>query len=233
LKANYCGDRFCIPCCRARSNRARRKLHALCAGHSPLFATFTLRASSRPLADLLDHLIASFAKLRRHKIWADNVTAGAYVIEVKRGTGSGFWHPHIHVLALGRFMPQAALSDAWREASDGSFIVDVQRVRDDDRAVGYVGKYIAKGWSAEIARDPDSLVECILAMRGRRLLATFGEWHGMEPDVDDDGPNDWVRVGRLTSIHAAARRGEPWAVGIFRSLNWQPEEAPAPPAPDG
>lgn len=229
LKANYCGDRFCVPCCRARSNRARRKLHKLCSGHSPLFLTFTLRASSAPLSDLISKLIESFAKLRRHKLWSERVTAGAYVIEVKRGTGSGAWHPHIHVLALGRFMPQAELSDAWKEASGGSFIVDVQRVSADDRAVGYVGKYIAKGWTAEVARDHDSLVECVAAMRGRRMLSTFGEWHGLEPDVDEDGPDDWHTVGRLVSIHYAAQRSEPWAVGVLRSLKWNPDESAPPP----
>jgi hypothetical protein len=218
VRANYCGDRFCVPCSRARSHKARGKLHALCEGHSPLFITLTLRASAEPLNDLLDHLLKSFAKLRRHVLWKHAVSAGAYVIEVKKGAGSNRWHPHIHVLAIGGFIPQVRLSEAWNEASGGSFVVDVQRVWEDDRAVGYVGKYVSKGWSAEVARDPDSLIECILAMRGRRLLGTFGKWRNVDLEGDDHGPDDWVRVGRLVSVHEAYQRGELWARGVVRSL---------------
>jgi len=227
LKGNYCGDRFCIPCTRARSHRCRTKLAALCRRQSPLFITLTLRGNGEPLAALLTKLLRSFAKLRRHVLWKHAVKAGAYVIEIKRGAGSGHWHPHIHALCIGGFMSQRALSDAWNDASEGSYVVDIQRVWQDDRAVGYVGKYVSKGWSAEVARDPDSLLECVLALRGRRLLGTFGDWRGVELDGEDDGPGDWVKVGRLDSVVRDFNAGLPWAVGVIRSLGVDPQERTA------
>ena len=224
LKANYCGDRFCVPCCRARAARARAKLQSLVKGHQPLFITLTIASGKRSLIDALNHLLKSFAKLRRSKLWTGSVTAGAYVIEIKRGSGKGQWHPHIHALCIGCFMPQRELSDAWKQSTGDSFIVDVQRVRQDEKAVGYLGKYITKGWSAEVTRDHDSLVECIIALRGRRLLGTFGEWRNVDLERQDDGLEDWTRVGRLGDIIRAANAGQSWALGVMRSIEQTPLE---------
>lgn len=232
LKANYCGDRFCVPCCSARSARARRHLAGLCKGECPLFMTFTLQASDLPLSALITQLIESFSALRRHRLWSDAIRAGAYVIEVKKGKNSGRWHPHLHVLALGSFIAQRQLSDAWRAVSGGSYVVDIQRVRQSEEAVGYVGKYVAKGWSREVVQDHDSLVECMLAMRGRRLLGTFGSWRGMDPDGDDGGERDWVSLGRIAYIWGEAKRGVVWARGVMSSLRYGEESLAENPAPD-
>lgn len=217
-RGNYCGDRFCVPCCGGRAARARKKLVKLCSGTRPTFGTLTLKASGRGLQESLDHLLKSFARLRRHVAWSSRVKAGVYVIEIKRGSGSRQWHPHIHFLTLSDFIPQAELSYAWQVATGDSFIVDLSKVREDDLGITYVGKYLSKGWSKSVGEDHDSLVECILALRGRRLLGSFGSWRGLGLESDDIAPDDWVRIGRLVNIVAAAHVGEVWAVGVLTSL---------------
>ncbi len=217
-RADYCGDRFCVPCMRSRGFHVRRKLTALIGDAKPLFMTFTLKATEAVLNDCINHLGESFTRLRDCKLWRRAVTGGAGVTEVKRGSGSGLWHVHLHVVAVGSYMLKADLREAWKVASRGSFIVDIQRVEDGARAVDYAGKYVTKGWSHEVADDHDSLVECVLACRGRRLLCTFGTWFNAGMETPEPGPNDWVRIGRLESVLRAAGRGEPWAVGVVTSL---------------
>lgn len=218
LRANYCGDRFCVPCCRARAVKLQSLLAELLGRETPLFITLTLRNSDTPLPKLVSKLLASFRRLRQTELWKQHVRGGVAVMEIKKGAGGFGWHPHLHIIALGGYMPQALLSDAWRKSSGGSFVVDVQRARRQDDATSYACKYASKGWTAEVARDPDALDECITALRGRRLLTFFGDWHGRDVDDHDAEPIDWRRVGRLDNVLDAAERGERWAVGIARQI---------------
>ena len=224
VKANYCGDRFCVPCCRARAIKFQAKLGQLIGDETPLFITLTLRNSREPLAKLITHLLESFRRLRQTRLWRKLVRAGVGVIEIKKGSGGFGWHPHLHVIALGSYVPQAELSDAWKRSTGGSFIVDVQRAKRTKDAAHYATKYVSKGWTAEVARDHDALCECIVAMRGRRLLVSFGEWYGLDIDAEEDGPDDWGRIGTLDFIFNRFRAGEQWAVGVLRSLGVMPAE---------
>lgn len=233
LRANYCGDRFCIPCARARSKRLERAIVSKLAGLIPLFMTLTLQANDNLLVDCLNHLQESFRRLRQQRLWTDNVKGGVAVVEIKRGAGSGKWHVHLHVLAESRSIDARLLSDAWRLASRGSFIVDVSRVRRFDQGIGYVAKYAGKGWTAEVVRDRDSLIECVCALRGRRLLIVFGGWSKLESYADVPDPGDWRRIARLNRVCDEFTRGEAWAVGVMRALHSDHLElALAPPAPE-
>lgn len=218
VRANFCGDRFCVPCCRARAAKARAKLVTACEGRRPLFITLPIRSKPQSLNDALDHLLKSFEKLRRCRLWKKHVEGGAYVVELKRGERSGEWHPHIHAVCVGSFMPQADLSAAWHRATGDSFIVDISRARDDKRAVGYISKYITKGWSDEILKVFDDVVECICALRGRRLLGTWGCFRRLDLGDQLLDSGRWIKVGRLSAIVVAAHAGEEWARGVFRSL---------------
>lgn len=219
ILGSYCGDRFCLPCAKARSKKIERALAARCASISPLFMTLTLRSTDDLLSDTLDHLLESFRRLRQTKLWRKSVKGGVGVIEIKVGSGSGKWHVHLHVLAESRFIDAYQLSENWKKATGGSFIVDVQRVSHNSRSVGYVAKYASKGWTAEVIRDHDRLIECVCALRGRRLLVTFGGWGKLDFDSEAPDPGDWRRVGRLCDILDAARRGESWALGLHRALS--------------
>lgn len=218
LRANYCGDRFCVPCCTARSHEFKRRLTSWVGTARLRFITLTLRGDERPLCERLTHLLRAFLKLRRSRLWSDKVAGGVYVVEITRGAAGNFWHVHLHVLCIGSYIDGDELKDAWRRASGGSFVTDVREVKDKDRGVGYVAKYASKGFDRSVLQDPDSLCECILALRGRRLFGTFGEWRNCRLEDPDSGPADWTRVDRLVNVLAAADQGEPWARGILIAL---------------
>ena len=116
-----------------------------------------------------------------------------------------------------------------------SFVVDVRAVSDVRGGASYVAKYAAKGWSREVSADHDSLIECMTALRGRRLISCVGSWRGIDKRDATADVDDWTRVGRLDEVIESAGRQEAWAVGVLRSLNASAAEIQAAgvPAEDG
>lgn len=232
-RANYCGDRWCLPCARARAVKVRAKLDKLLDGQRPLLITLTVRNKPGALTDRLDHLLSSFRRLRQQKIWKSAVDAGAAFVEIKKGAGSGEWHPHLHVIATGRFIDAKRLSEAWERATGDSYRISIERARDPEAGGTYAAKYATKGWTSEVTRDLDSCVECILALRGRRLCITFGAWVGANVEDESEVATDWRRVGRLDHVYERFLAGEAWAAGVMLSLNNGCEErCILPPAPE-
>jgi hypothetical protein len=220
VRANYCGDRFCLPCSTSRSKKVKEELVALCKGQTVRFATFTLRASEDSLQTVLDHLLASFKRLRRQKIWLKSVRAGTAVVEITRGKNGTHWHVHLHALLIGTWLDQRALSAGWELASNGSTIVDIRVVRDAEIGVGYVAKYAGKGWSSQVLSNPEWLLECVISLRGRRLLIDFGDWYARDEQLCKVRHFDWKRVGRLDLIYADAIAKKPWATLLLGALGF-------------
>jgi hypothetical protein len=218
---------------RARAGRVRRIVERLVGDAIPLLITLTVRNVPGTLTERLNHLLASFRRLRQSVAWKECIKAGAAFVEVKLGAGSGLWHPHLHIVAIGKYLPHEKLSAAWLKATGDSHRVKIERARSPADAGNYACKYATKGWTAEVTRDHDALVECTLSLRGRRLCTTFGSWHGTDVDDDMEIVTDWKRVGRLDFVHSEFLRGEEWARGVMLSLMGGDEErAMLPPAPE-
>lgn len=62
---------------------------------------------------------------------------------------------HIHMMQRGDFIPQAQLSDMWKVytaksyGGQGSFIVDIRFIQDNQNVKGYILKYLKKSWDSE------------------------------------------------------------------------------------
>lgn len=218
VKAFHCGDRFCLPCAQTRAVKVKENLMKWTENEKVQFDTFTLRASDDTLATMLTRIIRCFSKVRESVLWRVGVKAGAYVVEIKLGEGSGKWHVHLHVLTIGKGVVQRELRKEWERVTGDSFIVDVQDLSHREEGVRYVAKYATKGWTQEVLQHPDALRECVIALRGRRLLGTFGEWRGRKLEGDDGAERDWRMVGSVRHVFAEALRGERWAIGVWRSL---------------
>lgn len=230
VRSNRCHDRFCLPCGQERSRVIAHNVHERLDAKRARFVTLTIRASTESLKDLLDLLYKSFTKLRRTCLWSQTQTGGVAFLEVKWCEGTQRWHPHLHILTEGKYIAKQALSNAWRKATDGSFIVDVKKITSADRAVGYVVKYASKPHDHSMLRNPERLDEAVLALKGRRLCLTFGTWRGVKlTDVPELGT--WTPVAPLSRLIVQARSGEPAARAILDSLpsTTLPNECRAPP----
>lgn len=226
IKASYCGDRFCLPCANARARRVSEHFEKLAEGGSVLKIELTLRHEGGSLLDALRRLYAGFEKLRKSDGWKRAIRGGVAFVEIKRGANSGEWHPHLHVVCVGSYFEQKALSAAWQKATGASYVVWIRRAEQESGAVRYACKYAGKGWDHGCSKDHGSLVECIVALRGRRLFLTFGTWYGISVQRPSGGdPTAWRNVCRLSRLCRATARGESWALRIMSELGHAAEEA--------
>lgn len=204
VRCHRCHDRWCVPCQRSRAQTVAARLRAF-IGRNPRVRLVTLTTRHMPgdrLAELLARLRDGFRVLRRRPFWRDNVRGGVAVVEVTHGQHG--WHPHLHLIALGSYFPQAELSAQWQSIT-GSHVVDVRVVRSD--TVGaYITKYLTKPAKPSVYRDPELLAEAVVALKGSRMVQTFGvvKAADLEPEDDEGEAADdtltWIPLGRLDYV---------------------------------
>lgn len=164
----------------------------------PYLVTLTVK-DGPDLAERFKHLHKSQRELwmRKHRgrgSVLDGVEGAVWSYEVKRGQGSGLWHPHLHMIALAESMPDAAqLAQEWHDITGDSFIVDVRPISQDDPVSGFIEvfKYAVKFSDQE----PADTVHAWQTLRGKRLLASSGCFRGV--DVPDDLTDDASDVAGL------------------------------------
>ena len=163
----------------------------------PYLVTFTVK-DGPDLVERFEHLSGSlrgyYAQRRKAlplntkntPVEANKAIGGVGSYEVKKGSGSGEWHPHSHWIWLCPSAPsKAQIQQEWHERTGDSFIVDVTPFHGGDIASGFleVFKYALK-YSTMTHADN---WEAFLALRGRRLVSSFGVFRGVEvPEQDTD-----------------------------------------------
>jgi hypothetical protein len=171
---DLCHDRFCEPCQNARSRFIREGLKSQLTADCYRFLTLTLRHTDQPLRDQLTFLYQSFRRLRASRLWRSVVDGGIAFLELTRNVDAGQWHPHLHCILSGKFIPAAELSAKWKKATGGSHVVDIRMVRDKMQVATYVAKYATKAYTHKDHYPNECLIEAIEALRGRRTVVTFG-----------------------------------------------------------
>lgn len=157
----------------------------------PFLVTLTVK-DGPDLRERFDHLHTAQRELWKRKQRGrgsslDFVQGAVWSYEVKRGSGSGLWHPHLHMIALAEHPPCAQeLAAEWHQITGDSFQVDVRPISQEDPASGFVEvfKYAVKFSD----QDPADTVHAFQALRGKRLLASAGVFRGVpEPEglLDD------------------------------------------------
>lgn len=172
-----CRSRVCPRCSVMRSKECEARVRELLRWTDDVrLITLTVRSTDETLRVQIERLKASWAKLRRHQLWRSRTTGGVAVMEVTWNQKRGQWHPHLHVIADGRYIRQADLSSAW-EAASGSPVVDIRRVPSREALVKYVAKYVTKSQDPS-ALPPDCIAEWAASVHGMRMLQSFGSLHG-------------------------------------------------------
>lgn len=160
----------------------------------PFLVTLTVK-DGPDLAERFKHLHKAQRELwmRKHRGRGsafDGVEAAVWSYEVKRGRGSGLWHPHLHMVAMAAEQPDAQqLACEWRNITGDSFIVDVRPIDEADPASGFleVFKYALKFSDME----PADTWQAFQVLKGRRLVGSAGLFRGIEiPEQLTDEPLD-------------------------------------------
>lgn len=149
----------------------------------PFLVTLTVK-DGPDLLERFQHLHKAQRELWKRKqrgrgSCLDGVEGAVWSYEVKRGSGSGQWHPHLHMIALAENQPdQEELASEWHNITGDSFVVDVRPISPDDPVSGFIEvfKYAVKFSEQE----PSDTVAAFLTLRGKRLLASAGCFRGVE-----------------------------------------------------
>ena len=224
VKANWCHDRFCMVCGAARARHIAAKTREALAAQKPLFITLTIADTSKGLSEAITRLYRGFRILRQTDLWQNAIKGGIAFLEVKYSDRANRWHPHLHILAPGRFLDKYTLSDTWRGITRDSFIVDVERCAQIDKACNYVCKYASKPMSPTFLTSPNLADEAVIALAGRRLVFTFGDWR-KNVQLNEEAPPDeecvlvtFQPLGPLADFRTAAARGDGRAIHILEIL---------------
>lgn len=231
VAGSCCHDRFCLPCANERSHAIALNVLDVVKKRTLRFLTLTVKSDAEPLSDLLDKLHNSFQKLRRTKLWKKCVDGGVAFLEINWSEQRQRWHPHFHILIEGRYLPYAQLKSLWLSITGDSFVIEIRIVRDAPTAARYVTKYASKPFNKTFLHKPRRLDEAIVALKGRKLLVTFGTWRGITL-ARTPTPGAWENIGSLERYIQNAAAGDPHAKAILSALTDQdlePLYARAPP----
>lgn len=170
----HCSSKSCGVCTGIRRWRIRERIQYALQG-LPVNSTMKWRhivltvRNSPDLHDRLDHLVQSFRNLRHRKLWKSSQIGGFYVIEIKEGVSG--WHPHLHIVSYGYFLPWQKLVGAWSNITKDSSHAVIVSIRDGSDIGYYISKYITK--AATLSPASAAIVD--LVCKHRRLFGPFGK----------------------------------------------------------
>jgi len=224
IACQCCHDRFCTPCQKMRARvllaNLDDALRDALRRRRVRFVTLTLKHNGATLVDQLTRLYACWRKLRSRKVWKDTQSGGAAFCEVTLSSRSGDWHPHLHVITEGSYIPKVKLQQTWLEITGDSFVVDIRAASDPHDVATYVTKYVTKGISGSVFRNQPRLSEAIDALHGRRLVITYGTWNALHL-LDPTDTGDWEKLIDLATAIRHARNGVPEYIAILEYLDDQ------------
>lgn len=225
IVGNYCHDRWCLPCQRARARLLAASVLELMDSDRPhRFITLTLPHDHTPLKQRVKRLYDSFKRMRDMPRWKECNEGGVAFLEVKIGN-DGDWHPHLHIISVGTYFPGETLSRCW-EAAVGvrcrthiKFIEPMSKRPEARVAVTkYLTTYAASPIDDNVIESEDKLDEAITALRGCRCCNAFGKWRG-KTLIDSDPPDGvWEHVCTMDQLLIAAHNLEPWAVALLTNV---------------
>lgn len=216
LSRDRCRCRHCPACSRLRAARAAdRILHALRQADDLRLLTLTLASQDAPLAEQLDHLTASWRRLRQQRSWRVHCRGAIGTIQLTWSAERMQWHPHLHVIIDGDYWPQPQIVDAWKRASGGSTIIDIRPVRSRSAHARYIARYVVSPdglgeWPGDV------VMEYVHAMRSRRAIISCGTMHGCGlPTRDtDDEPSPSAHLLSLRVLARGLRAGNGDAAAV-------------------
>jgi len=156
--------------------------------------TFTLKHSDDPLNIQIDRLYDCFRKIRRRAFLSRRITGGVWFFQLKYNQTEQQWHPHIHCLVAGDFIPHTTLKSLWHKITGDSYVVDVRPVRDLENASTEVARY-ATSPADLTAVDLELALEVHYSTKNRRICGSWGTARQitLKPAKQED-QDEWFKV---------------------------------------
>ena len=180
----------------------------------PYFLTLTLK-NGEDLLQMYKHLRKSLTTLRDRRNRQRGVSVFEFIdgafwsIEVKRGSGSDLWHPHVHMVILAdsaRVPSRHAISQEWQDITGDSFVIDLRPIDQDDMASGFIEvfKYAVK-FSEQ---PPADTYHVYRTLSKKRLTGSFGSLYGVKlsEEVTDVLIDDLPYIERFYSYSSNSYR---------------------------
>lgn len=214
ITTNRCRSRYCRPCQAEKARLVAANLRAQIPTPNLRLLTLTLRSTDRSLGSEITRLYASFSKLRRTKLWRRHVIGGLAVLETTLHDRTLRWHPHLHVLFEGHYLPHVDVRLAWHKITADSFVIDLRRIRGEQQIARYLAKYLTKTVEPNVWRSPDKLDEWIHATAGTKTILTFGTWRKLKLTAGPTSETDWETLFSASDLIERAKAGDPDAVSV-------------------
>jgi len=172
--SSACKLRWCPLCAQARANFLSRSVRSwYYTARNAKLLTLTLRHSDQLLEDQIDELYAGFRKLRRSAYIKSRTNGGIWFFQIKWSPKTNAWHPHIHALLDGGFIPQAEIRQRWAKYTGGSDIVDIRACYSPGSAANHVARYATRPGTLNKVPQENRL-ELLQALHGRRIVGAWG-----------------------------------------------------------
>jgi len=219
VAANSCHLRWCPVCARARRNYISREVSEwLNTVTHPKFLTLTIRHTNAPLAHQVYWLYRHFSVLRRRKDFRKAITGGVWFFQIKKSTTDNLWHPHLHCLVAGEYLPRRRLSYMWTQVTFGSVVADIRSIRDPLRAAQDAARYSACPGSL-VGLSLADACELVGAMHRRRICGTWGSGRAVSlrpPRLTDQ--SKWEDIGGFSIVYGL-RNHDDSAKAIWEAWN--------------
>jgi hypothetical protein len=175
------------------------------------FLTLTRKPRDGSLHDIHKSLLHDFNRLRRTALWKACASRGVYTVEITRHPQRTHWHVHLHCLLESKYIPQAALSDAWRHITGDSQIVHIRAAAPSDSK--YLAKYVSK--CGGVSLEPWEEWAFHNELSGSRLCGTFGG----APSIESCQPEpNHTLIAPLSTVQQWAMNGDVWAQQLLADI---------------
>ena len=202
VRSSRCKLRWC-PICRdvQRSIVTRAVDEWLRVQKYPKMITLTMLHTDDPLELQINKIYNCFRKLRRRAYFQRLITGGVWFFQLTFNQQTEQWHPHIHCLVAGKFLPHAKLKELWHKITGDSHVVDIRPVKDLDNASVEVARY-ATSPADLTAVSFEEAKNVHYATKHRRICGSWGTAKKvtLKPTVREDG-DDWEKVADFYYIN--------------------------------
>lgn len=175
-------------------------------GYKAHMFTMTIRDGEN-LVERLDFLRESWRRFTNgdregRRKYKERMVGGFRTIEIKIGSGSGKWHPHIHGIYLSprdNFEKDFDwMRRVWKRVTDDNGSVEVHQIRSRKstgilKAVCEVIKYVfaldknTLGYTGDYDKDLEIFQELYFGIKGKRMFSTWGLLRGIkESELEEE-----------------------------------------------